>query len=414
MQIVLSPGFLAGDLRVPASKSMTHRLLICAALSPGISRLSGVDFSQDIAATMDVLTALGAFFQVDGDTILVQGISERTPPKKVVADCRESGSTLRFLMPVAAALGLTATFEGRGRLPARPIDAYVREMSQKGISFSAQKLPLTISGHLRAGTYTLEGDVSSQYVSGLLFALPLLDGDSQIRLTSPLQSRPYVDMTIDCLKRFGVQVKDVPGGYVIPGGQRYAACDAHVEGDYSQAAFFCVANALGSKIRLTNLSSDSRQGDRQIVSIVENLERLKACGAPVCFSIDAADIPDLVPILAVLGTFCTAPSHIYGAARLRLKESDRLSGIAGLLGALGGHVEAHADGLDIFPVHELQGGVVDSLFDHRLAMCAAIAATRCKHNVTILHAECVEKSYPRFFEDYQKLGGNAHVVTLEP
>lgn len=226
--------------------------------------VSGVDMSRDITATMDVLSAFGASFRQDGSTITVTGVG-KTRPQAAVADCCESGSTLRFLIPVAAALGVHTTFFGQGRLPHRPITAYLRELTKKGIAFEYHNtMPFSIDGALQSGVYELEGDVSSQYVTGLLFALPLLEGDSEIRMLSRLESKPYVDLTIACLRHFGVTVHETEQGYTVPGGQQYHACDMEVEGDYSQAAFFYVANALGSDITLTNLNPESVQGDKKL------------------------------------------------------------------------------------------------------------------------------------------------------
>lgn len=414
MNVAITPALLEGTLRVPASKSMAHRMLICAALAEGTSVIHGVDNSQDITATMGALAALGASFRTEGKTVTVCGIGGKAASAAAEMDCCESGSTLRFLIPVAAALGVETTFLGRGRLPQRPVTAYLRELPKNGVTFDyAGTMPFSLRGQLCAGTFELEGDVSSQYVTGLLFALPLLESTSRIRLLSRLESRPYVNLTLACLRQFGITVTETGDGYEIPGGQHYHAAEQTVEGDYSQAAFFYVANALGSRIRLTNLNSESAQGDKKVVEIVQEMCYNQSNGKPVCFTVDAADIPDIVPILAVLATFGTAPSHITGAHRLAIKESDRLAATADFLNRLGGNVTATADGLDIIPVKELHGGTVDSFGDHRIAMCAAITATRCTETVTILHGECVEKSYPSFYEDYQQLGGTVHVIVLE-
>lgn len=414
MNIVITPSKLKGTVRIPASKSMAHRLLICAALAEGTSVISGVDLSRDIMATMDVLRAFGASFIQDKDIITVNGIQRGTLPQNAIAECCESGSTLRFLIPVAAALGIHTTFFGEGRLPQRPITAYLRELPQKGVTLQYENtMPFSIDGQLQSGVYFLEGDVSSQYVTGLLFALPILDGDSEIRMLSRLESKPYVDLTIACLRKFGIVISETETGYRIPGNQKLHACNTVVEGDYSQAAFFCVANVLGSAVELTNLNPKSVQGDKKIIEITKQMCYNRSVGKPVCFSVDASDIPDLVPILAVLATFGTAPSTITGAHRLAIKESDRLASTADMLNRLGGNVTATTDGLEIEPVLQLHGGTVDTYGDHRIAMCAAIAATRCTGQVTILHAECVEKSYPHFYEDYHQLGGIAHVIVLE-
>ena len=410
MNVTITPHRLAGWLSVPASKSMAHRAIICAALAEGTSVIRNITCSRDIEATLSVMQAFGASCEMQGDTLTVCGIG--TPSEKAAADCCESGSTLRFLIPVAAALGIEATFFGQGRLPQRPITPYLRELSQKGITFApSDGMPFTICGQLQSGRFSLEGDVSSQFVTGLLLALPLLEGDSDIVLTSPLQSRPYADMTIHCLHAFGITVHETAEGYHIPGGQRYQPQDLAVEGDFSQAAFFYTANALGSDITLTNLSEASAQGDRRIVTIIEELFHGKQ--TPACYMIEAQDIPDLVPILAVLASFSPCPVRITGAERLRIKESDRLETTAAMLRTLGGCVQVMPDGLEITPVGSLHGGTVDSAGDHRIAMCAAIAATRADAPVVIRGAECVEKSYPAFFADYQALGGIANGIGLE-
>lgn len=412
MNLQIQPGTLSGTVHIPASKSMAHRAIICAALSSGTSYITGVSFSKDIEATLSVMEAFGASCTVHGDEIAVSGIGK--PNRTAVADCCESGSTLRFLIPVAAALGITTEFYGQGRLPQRPITPYIREMSGKGITFDYEgTMPFTVSGTLESGVYQLEGDISSQFITGLLFALPLLEGDSEIVMTSPLQSKPYADMTIDCMKRFGVTITETEQGYHIPGNQIYQASDVHIEGDFSQAAFFYVANALGNTVTLENIPEKSVQGDRKIVEIIDEMCYNRESGKKAAFHVDASDIPDLVPILAVLGTFGDDVSVITGAERLRIKESDRLTAVSALLNGLGGNVKVLSDGLEIHPVSELHGGIVDSFGDHRIAMCAAIAATRATGAVTILGAECVEKSYPAFYNDYQNLGGVTNGIHME-
>ena len=408
MDLRITPHKLSGTVHIPASKSMAHRAIICAALSGGTSHITGVTFSKDIYATLSVMRALGAEYGINGDEICISGIG--TPSAEAAADCCESGSTLRFLIPVAAALGTKTTFLGQGRLPERPITPYLRELPPKGITFDyPNTMPFTIEGRLQPGEFRLEGDISSQFITGLLFALPLLNGDSDIVLTSPLQSKPYADMTIDCMAKFGVTVTETESGYHIPGNQSYRAADLAVEGDFSQAAFFFAANALGNAVTLENVPQNSVQGDRKIVEILRemwynNKETLL---------VNAADIPDLVPILAVAASLCPRNVRIYGAERLRIKESDRLETTAALLNMLGGRVQITPDGLDITPVSGFTGGTVDSAGDHRIAMCAAIAATRASGDVIVRGAHCVEKSYPAFFEDYQSLGGITNGIHLE-
>lgn len=413
MNITIMPRKLKGTVSVPSSKSMVHRAVICAALAGGISHLTGIDDSKDIEATLQIMQEFGAHIKKNGSDIVMSGII--TPQPAAIANCCESGSTLRFLIPVAAALGIRTEFRGQGRLPQRPITPYIRELSKKGVAFAYDNtMPFLMQGKLQSGVFFLEGDISSQFITGLLLALPLLDGDSEIVMTSPLQSKPYADMTIDCMRKFGVSVTETPeGNYRIPGGQSYQAANLHIEGDFSQAAFFYVANYLGNNITLQNIPQSSMQGDRRIVEIVSDMQLKKQNGQNAAFHVDATDIPDLVPILAVLGTFGDDISTITGAARLRIKESDRLTAVSQLINTLGGNVVVHEDGLEIHPVSTLQGGTVESFADHRIAMCAAIAATQCEEPVTILGAECVEKSYPAFFEDYQNLGGNCHGIILE-
>ncbi len=408
MDIRIEPSQLRGTVDIPASKSCAHRALISAALAEGISVISGVSMSKDIEATIGAMTALGAEFSVDGTTVTVSGISSRMD--KAVIDCNESGSTLRFVIPIAAALGTDSRFIGRGRLPQRPIDIYTRALGKNGVKFLTETMPYDITGTLKGGIFEIEGNVSSQFVTGLLFALPLLEGNSEIRLTSHLESRPYVDITIDILRRFGITVESSENGFRIVGGQKYKPYDYRVEGDYSQAAFFYVANALGSEVNIANLVPDSVQGDRKILEILN-----ETCynGSIGCYRADCSDIPDLVPILAVLGAFGSGESVIYNAQRLRIKESDRLVTTAAMLNELGGDVAVTEDGLIIRPTGRMHGGTIDSAGDHRIVMAAAIAATKTDGAVIIRGAEAAEKSYPDFFKDYIHLGGKANVIDLE-
>lgn len=408
MDISIKPSVLKGKLSIPSSKSCAHRAIICAALAEGESTLSGISMSKDIEATIGAMTALGARFEVSGDVIKVNGITDSG--KSAVIDCNESGSTLRFVIPIAAALGADAEFLGKGRLPQRPIDIYKRELGRNGVKFLTEEMPYKITGQLTGGTYEIEGDVSSQFVTGLIFALPLLDGDSEIVLTSHLESRPYVDITIDILRRFGITVDETENGFHIAGGQKYIPHDEKIEGDYSQAAFFFVANALGSQVELENLNENSVQGDRKILEIINGMCYNNSIGS---YKADCSDIPDLVPILAVLGAYGSGESVIYNAKRLKIKESDRLETTAALLNNLGGDVEVTDDGLIIRPVKTMHGGIVDSFGDHRIVMAAAIAALRVEGEVIIKGAQAAEKSYPDFFKDYINLGGKANVIVLE-
>ena len=413
MDVKIIPNMLKGTVEIPSSKSASHRMLICAGLSDGVSILTGITVSKDISATIKALVSMGAEIDVKDDVITVNGIS--LPLKECVADCCESGSTLRFLIPVAAALGINATFIGQGKLPERPITPYLREFKSKGIKFDYNNtMPFSISGKLSAGEYVLEGDISSQFITGLLFALPLCEEDSIIKLSSALQSKPYVDMTIDCLKKFGIRVNEIENVYLIKGNQKYNAFSSRIEGDYSQAAFFYVANALGSNVEILNLFEESVQGDKKILEILDKMcyNNNNSCQL-TSFSVDVGDIPDLVPILAVLGCFGDNVSEITNASRLRIKESDRLTAIATTLNAVGGDVTVIDDRLIIKPIKEFTGGVVDSFNDHRIVMAMAIASIKSTAPIVIRNALAIEKSYPGFFDDFNKLGGNANVIHME-
>lgn len=413
MDIKITPAKLEGAVNIPSSKSYAHRMLICASLAEGKSVINGINSSKDIDATMLSLKALGAKFETDdNNNITVHGISERVTNADI--HCCESGSTLRFIIPVASALGTTSVFYGEGRLPQRPIDIYIRELSDKGITFDYQNtMPFTLSGKLKSGDFYLEGDVSSQFVTGLMFALPLLDGDSKIIMKSRLESKPYADMTIASLKLFGVEITETDYGYFVKGNQKYTPNDCTVEGDYSQASFFFTANAIGNKIEVNNLVENSVQGDKKILEIINEMCYNGKDGKLGYFNADCSDIPDLVPILAVLGSFGSEKSTIFNAKRLKIKESDRLLAISTVLNNIGGKVTALDDGLVIEPVESFKGGEIDSFGDHRIVMCGAIASTRSENAVIIKGAEAVSKSYPDFFKDFNKLGGKTNVITLE-
>ena len=406
MNVTIRPKKLKGEVTVPPSKSVAHRLVIAAALSKGTSVVKNLSFSKDITATVNAMRALGAEIEISGDTAVIKGIEKA--PQKAVIDCCESGSTLRFLIPVACALGVETTFLGQGKLPQRPITPYLEELPRHGAEFDYNgTMPFTVKGKLKSGEYRIGGDISSQFVTGLLFALSVIDGESRLVLTSPLQSKPYVDITADCLSKCGVNVRKVQDGYAVGSGEMHAFEEA-VEADYSQAAFFSVANSLGSEIRINELNENSCQGDKKIVEICREIVYNKNGGLRP-FVLDCSDIPDLVPILAVLASFCEGTSRIENAARLRIKESDRLEAVTVSLNALGGKVTAGSDFLEIQGVGGLSGGSVDCFNDHRIAMAMAVAATRSSMPVTLIGAQCVEKSYPDFFEVYKALGGDIDI-----
>ncbi len=398
MNLYLEPGKLTGTLTPPPSKSQAHRLIIAASLAQGVSHLTNLAASEDIQATLGCMAALGADY--DRDSGEIQGVAPHSVEALPKLDCGESGSTLRFLIPVALAITGGGQFFGRGRLLERPMEPYEALFQEKGIRYERSPDCITVEGTLTPGRYRLPGNVSSQFITGLLYALPLLEGDSELVLTTGLESGGYVDMTLDALARFGVTVQRTATGWHIPGGQRYTPRDCAVESDYSQAANFLVANSLGASIRLEGLNPNSTQGDRVILDYVRRLEE------PGEVTLDVSQCPDLVPPLALRAALRDGEvTHIVGAARLRMKESDRLDTVTIELNNLGGHVTQGPDSLTILGRSYLYGGVTDSHNDHRIAMMLGVAATRCLDAVTVCGAECVAKSYPNFWEDYKSLGG---------
>lgn len=402
MTITITPSRLAGVITPPPSKSQAHRLLIAAALAQGESLISNVAFSQDILATLSCLEQLGAEIERGGSSVRIRGIGQAPHQGGALPrmDCRESGSTLRFMIPVAVSVAGGGVFTGSGRLLERPQGPYETLFRDKGISFVQTSQSIQVEGTLMPGEYPLAGDVSSQFITGLLYALPTLAGDSEILLTTPLESKGYVDMTLLALEAFGVSAQETGRGYSIPGGQRYRQTDLAVESDYSQAGFYYAAKGLGNDVDIRGLNPKSAQGDRCIVPYYQALCQ----SGPV--ELDVSQCPDLVPALAVHAALRAGQTTaIVNAARLRMKESDRLAAVTQELNKLGAQVEEYPDHLMIRGVESLHGGTVDAHNDHRIAMMLAIAATRCAGPVTLTGAESVRKSYPSFWEDYTALGG---------
>ena len=420
MDVRISPQKLTGKIAAITSKSDAHRCLICAALCDDTTDVVINDSNRDIEATASCLRALEAEITQNGSIYSVTGI--KSVPENALLDCGESGSTLRFMLPLAAATGKEIVLVGSGRLPERPLSPLMEEMEQKGCKFSARKLPLTVSNGLNSGKYMLPGNVSSQYITGLLLALPLLDGDSEITLTSKLESAGYVDMTIRTLSLFGIEIETLPNGvgYKIKGVQRFVSPKKiTVEGDWSNAAFWLAAGAVSDGIEMSGLDIESAQGDREIVKLLKRFgAKIAVDGTDIAVSsgemsgitVDVSAIPDAVPILAVLACAAGGETKIVNAARLRIKESDRLKSVTAMISALGGDITELADGLVINGSGKLKGGVVDSFNDHRIAMAAAIASSICEQEVIITNAQAVEKSYPKFFEHFNMLGGEADVI----
>ncbi len=382
MDITIQPGKLAGQIQVIPSKSQAHRLLILSAFADRETVLLCRETSRDMDATAQCLVALGA--GIDRTEQGYRVTPARAVPQSASLFCQDSGSTLRFLLPVVGALGVDATFHMTGRLPNRPLSPLWEELERMGCQLSRPtESTLRCQGQLRAGSYSMDGSISSQFITGLLLAMPLIDGESTLKVTGKVESRPYIALTEATLALFGGNALHSPG-------------EITVEGDWSNGAFFLAANALGSDLEILSLSDTSVQGDRAASTLIPQLMQ-KA------ITISAADIPDLVPILSVV-----AAAH-HGAVftdigRLRLKESDRVASVIAMLTALGGSAQATANTLTVHPAH-LTGGTVDAMNDHRIAMSAAIAATVCTGPITVLGAEAVHKSYPQFWEEYRRLGG---------
>lgn len=444
MDIRIEPvAYLDGPVTAIPSKSDVHRKLICAALADRpteliLSDLPGIRLSADISATMDCLTALGASFKLGSSSftpdpqadivgppntsVFVTPIQE--VPENPLLDCGESGSTFRFMLPVAAALCDHVRFTGHGRLPNRPIGDLMTAMMAHGVTFSAEKLPFETHGKLTGGAYSLPGNISSQYITGLLLALPGLPEDSTLTLTTRLESASYVDITLAVLDKFGVSVTPAGTGWTIPGRQVFHAKEWFLaDGDWSNAAFFLAAGILGRTrdhaVALLDLDDDSPQGDKAIIPLLRKFRANVRGGGGFFLSspsqlypaeINVSEVPDLLPILAVTAAFAKGKSRFTNAARLRLKESDRLKTTSAMLRALGGKAVEQPAGLIVHGGRPLSGGTVDGANDHRIVMAATIAATYCKGPTTILGAEAVNKSYPDFFEVYKQLGGVVHVL----
>lgn len=392
MDIRICPQKLHGTIRAIPSKSAAHRLLICAAFANDKTIITCPDTNRDIEATADCLCALGAHIERTSNGYHITPI--HTIPKEAILNCCESGSTLRFLLPIVGALGVRGTFQMEGRLPSRPLSPLWEEMERMGCTLSRPTAnTIACSGRLKPGQYTIAGNISSQYITGLLFAAALMPGSTEIQIEGKLESKPYIDMTLDALSKFGVSTDsfrvDCSYPFTTPG-------QINVEGDWSNAAFFLAASSIGSSIEVTDIDPDSVQGDRQIIDALGKLNSF-------C-SISAANIPDLVPIMAVVAG-AKHGACFTDISRLRLKESDRVQTISNMLSALGAEVFSDENTLTVHPA-QYHSCTIDAAGDHRIAMAAAIAATVADGPITILGAHCVSKSYPGFWDAYKKLGGN--------
>lgn len=408
MDVRIHPHGLYGTINSVPSKSVAHRMLICAALSDTPTQITISASNADIDATVSCLRALGSEINIENGVYTITPVKPSDKP--VVLDCGESGSTLRFILPVAAALGQKATLVGAGRLPERPLGELRQQLIEHGISFSAEKLPFEISGTLSGGEFTLPGNVSSQYITGLLLALPICGG-GHIKLSSELESAPYIDITAHVSRKFGVDVRYTEDGFSVGGSGYHCDMPIIAEGDWSSAAFYLAAGAVNGEITIRNLDYESPQGDKAVVDVLRSFGAdIEISGTDVTArkselygcEVDLKEIPDCLPILSVVAACAKGKTRFYNGARLRLKESDRLYAAATMLRSFGIECEELPDEL-IVTGGTLSFGKTESFNDHRMPMSAAVAASICGGE--IYGVQCIAKSYPTFFDDFTALKG---------
>lgn len=422
MKVKIKPSILSGVVEVPASKSYAHRSIIAASLSNGISKIKGIELSEDIITTINIMKNFGALITKKDDFYEIVGNNGKIIVKDKNIKCNESGSSIRFLIPLSLVNKNNIIFNGKGKLIERPLNSYYKIFEEQKILYKTNdnKLPLEINGQLQSGIYKIDGSISSQFITGLLFSLPLLEGDSKIVIENELQSKGYVDLTIDILRMSGIEIKNEKYKiFYIKGNQKYKEINYKIEGDYSQAAFWIVAGLISrsvqKNIKCENLNSQSLQGDLEIVNVVQKMNAqiqlekdfiLVKSSNVKGVQIDISQCPDLGPILAVLGCLSEGETKIINAKRLRIKESDRITAIVTELAKMGANIKEVGDEIHIKGVKELNGNVVlNSWNDHRIAMSLAIASTRCNGDIVIEGADCVKKSYPNFWEVFEKMGG---------
>ncbi len=414
MKIKIYPSKCSGEIKIPSSKSMGHRAIICASLANGKSIISNLDYSDDILATIDGMRKLGANIQCEKDKLIIEGIKNFDDLKDNIIDCNESGSTLRFFIPIFSLTGEKISFTGKNRLLKRPQKIYEEIFKEQNLYYFQDEDKIEIEGKIKAKEYFIDGNISSQFISGLLFTLPLLEENSIININPPFESASYIDLTMEVLKEFGITINKVtPLRFEIQGGQKYIAKDYKVEGDFSQLAFFAVLGALNNNLKCTGVNLNSKQGDKAIIDIlkksgvkIEEIEegylvqkgKIKGC------EIDLGDCPDLGPILNVLAMYGEGEFKIFNAGRLRLKESDRISAMEEELKKLGVEIETTEDEIKILGKKNYLGNIeVFGHKDHRIVMSLAIAGTMLEKPIIIDGAEAVEKSYPKFFQDLESL-----------
>lgn len=414
MTVTLDPKtILGGTLDIISSKSDIHRCIICAAFADKETEIEFCGLSKDILTTVECVEKLGAKAEFNDKRVKIYPADVSAIRQGLVLDCHESGTTARFLLPIAALVCRNCTVTGSGRLPERPFSALCKSLEEHGAQFSSETLPMTVNKpNGGKGTYKIPGNISSQYVSGLLLML-VLAGGGKVELTTPLESAGYVDMTVYTLKRFGVDVTCEDGKYTVPEGQKFVSPGRiKAQGDWSSAAFWLCADALGANVSLKGLDVNCPQGDRIILDYLEKFGADKKINGDTvsveaarlkAIEIDAKNCPDLVPVLAVTACVAKGTTIIKGAARLRLKESDRIESTVKMLRSLGADADALPDGMTIRGKGYLDGGEVDGCNDHRIVMSAAVASLICRSQVVIDGARAAEKSYSTFFNDFDKL-----------
>lgn len=399
MRAKIKPSVCQGSIKIPPSKSMAHRAIICAALANGKSIISNIDYSVDIQTTIDCMKKLGAHIECFDDYVIIQGIKDFNSIIDTNVECNESGSTLRFLIPLFSLTNKKITFTGKNRLLKRPLKIYEDIFNENNLYFKQDENKIEILGSLEPKEYILNGNISSQFISGLLFTLPLLDNASKIKIIPPFESKSYIDLTIQMLSKFGITILwENELTLVIPGNQKYIAHNETIEGDYSQYAFFGVLNHINSNISILGMDDASLQGDKQILDILNDFKVKKDY-----YEIDLKNCPDLGPILCILAMFTSGSTRIYNTARLRMKESDRVEAMVSECAKMGCTIETSNNEMIIHGNCKPKKNVeLDGWKDHRIVMSCAIALT--KLGGVIHGCEAISKSYPSFFEDLKKVG----------